>query len=75
MIANASHRAIGTRFGCESHPNRKTIARPVPSRPVPYIPLVDALVKVRSTLAESDKTASPIVKAVAREASTGGWRC
>lgn len=34
-----------------------------------------ALVKVRSTLAESDKTASPIVKAVAREASTGGWRC
>lgn len=37
--------------------------------------VADALVKVRSTLAESDKSASPIVKAVAREASTGGWRC
>lgn len=35
----------------------------------------DALVKVRSTLAESDTSASPIVKAVARKASTWGWRC
>lgn len=38
-------------------------------------PLADALVKVRSTLAESDTSASPIVKAVARKASTWGWRC
>jgi len=39
------------------------------------IRVLDALVKVRSTLAESDTSTSPIVKAVAREASTGGWRC
>ncbi len=37
-MANASHGAIRVRGIRESHPNRKRIARPVPTRPDPSRP-------------------------------------